>query len=80
MSRPLSAIARDVKAAWPKPYFGAVPYLNAMMSMGDIREPYGYDSGESIVVYFLGNAHAFRGPAARALKAELNAQLKAVRP
>lgn len=73
MPRPISQIASDIRAAWPKPYFGAVPYLDAMSSLGSIAEDYGADSAKSVVLYFLANAATFRGPAAKALKAELKA-------
>jgi len=71
--RPISQIASDIRAAWPKPYFGAVPYLDAMASLGSIAEDYGADSARSVVLYFLANAATFRGPVAKALKAELKA-------
>ena len=54
--RPLNAIAAEIITNWRKPYFGAVPYLQAMSTLDDINQPYGYDSGESIVRYFLCNA------------------------
>jgi len=77
--RPLQHIAADIFATWgPKGqgvYFGAKPYLEAMLHLGSISEPYGADSGSSIVRYFLANANTFRGPDARALKAELRAML-----
>jgi len=38
-------------------------------------DPYGFDSGESIIRYFLANAGSFRGERAKALKAELKAML-----
>jgi hypothetical protein len=76
MSRPISDIARDISRAWPKPYFGAKPYLDAMRSLYRVSDAYGYDSGESVILYFLANASTFRGDAARALKAELKAALK----
>jgi hypothetical protein len=53
-------------------YFGAVPYLEAMLTMsGD--EGYGLDSTASIVLYGLSNMSSFRGPEAKALKVELKA-------
>jgi hypothetical protein len=64
-------IARDIKAQWPKPYFGAVPYLEAMLTMTTVDKKYGEDNAESIVVYFLANANTFRGEHARRLKQEL---------
>lgn len=74
--RPLSVIARDIRANWPKVYFGAVPYLHAMASLDSIADNYGYDSGHSIVRYFLSNAHVWRGEHARRIKAELTTLLK----
>jgi hypothetical protein len=76
MSRPIHEIATDIKAAWPKVYFGAVPYLDAMRSLDKITDSFGYDSADSIVRYFLSNASTFRGERARALKAELKGLLK----
>lgn len=76
MSRTIYEIASDINRSWPKPYFGAVPYLQAMFSLGDISDNYGLDSGRSVVLYFLANASTFRGPEARRIKAELNAILK----
>lgn len=76
MTRPLSEIAREINRVWPKPYFGAVPYIGAMASLGSIRDNYGLDSGQSIVAYFLGNAHTWRGADARRIKAELKEVLK----
>jgi len=69
--RAISAIARDIKREWKNVYFGAVPYLDAMMSLETIADNYGYDDAKSIIAYFLSNATGFRGPAARLLKAEL---------
>ena len=75
--RPISAIARDISRAWPKPFFGAVDYLGAMRSLETCRDAYGADSGASVVAYFLSNASGFKGADARTLKAELKAHLKA---
>ncbi len=75
--RALYAIGREIQADWGigKVYFGAVPYLNAMFSLGNIDESYGADSGKSVVVYFLANAGTWRGETARRIKAELRAML-----
>lgn len=70
-SRTLDVIAQDVLACWPRPYFGAVPYLRAMLSMRFPTDSYGVESAPSIVRYFLANASAWRGPDARRIKAEL---------
>lgn len=76
MTRSLSTIARDIRRDWTKPYFGAVPYLQAMAALDTIRDAYGYDSADSIVRYFLSNATTWRGDTARAIKAELKAILQ----
>jgi hypothetical protein len=75
--RDLSTIAQDIRRTWAKVYFGAVPYLSAMSSMGDIRGAYGYDSGKSVVLYFLSNATTWKGEDARRIKQELKLMLKA---
>ena len=69
--RTLRTIAKDIRATWPRVYFGAVPYLDAMGTMETIDEDYGMDSGHSIVLYFLANAGTWRGPDAKRIKAEL---------
>lgn len=74
-NRSLHVIAAEIKAAWPKVNYAARPYLDAMSQMGDINDSYGYDSGKSVVRYFLANANSFRGEDARRIKAELKAQL-----
>jgi hypothetical protein len=71
--RPLNIIAHDIMRTWHRPYFGAVPYLQAMLSLDNINEDYGHDSARSIVLYFLSNATTWRGPDARRLKAERDA-------
>jgi hypothetical protein len=69
--RSIAVIAREIRADWKKPYFGAVPYLDAMCELNSINDNYYYDSGESVVRYFLANANTWRGEKARAVKAEL---------
>jgi hypothetical protein len=73
--RPLHAIARDIQRDWTKPYFGAVPYLDAMRALDSISDKYYYDDAESVVRYFLANAGQWRGDKAREIKAELKAML-----
>ena len=73
--RPLYAIAIDIRAHWPKPYFGAVPYINAMRSVASINEPYGVESARGLVLYFLANAGSWRGEHAKRIKAELKGML-----
>jgi len=78
MNRSLDTIARDISRDWTKPYFGAVPYLNAMHNLQSISDKYHYDNAESVVRYFLSNATTWKGENARAIKAELKSLLKGV--
>ena len=73
--RMLSFIARDIRATWPKVYFGAVPYLDAMRTLDSMSSRYGEDDARSIVAYFLANAGTWRGDDARRIKAELKGML-----
>lgn len=75
-TRTLATIARDIKSNWPRPYFGAVPYIDAMATMGTVNESYGLDDGRGIVRYFLANAGTWRGPVARDIKAELRGMVE----
>jgi len=74
--RPLHVIAREIRNDWRKPYFGAVPYLDAMASLTSIGDDYYLEPAEFIVMYFLANANTWRGDTARRVKAELKALLK----
>jgi hypothetical protein len=71
----LHTIAREISIDWKKPYFGAVPYLEAMSTLSSIKDPFYYDSGDSVVRYFLANAATWRGETAKRVKAELKAML-----
>lgn len=73
----LSEIAAHIRRDWKKPYFGAIPYLDALRSMDNIKDNFGADDGRSIVAYFLSNSQTWRGMTARVIKAELNRRLKA---
>jgi hypothetical protein len=77
MNRPLYTIAREISQDWTKPYFGAVPYLQAMATLDSVEDDYIHDSGKSIVLYFLSNATTWKGETARRVKAELKALCKA---
>lgn len=74
--RDLCEIAWEILRDWKNVYYGAVPYLDAMGALRDIRESYGCDSARSIVAYFLSNASSWRGPVAKRVKAELKALTK----
>lgn len=71
--RTIKEIAAEIRKDWPRPYFGAVPYLNAMQRLETVDDRYGWDEGRSIVLYFLANASTWRGPVAKRIKAELKA-------
>lgn len=73
---PLHHIAILIRDSWPRPYFGAVPYIEAMHALTDINSNYGLDDGRDIVSRFLANANTYRGPIAKAVKAELKTRLK----
>lgn len=75
-TRPLRDIAADIREHWPKVYFGAVPYLDAMSTMDSINDNFGMDDGRSIVTYFLSNARTWRGEDAKRIKSELKRMLK----
>lgn len=76
MSRALNVIALEIRKDWRKVNYGAIPYLDAMMCLNSINNHYGWDSGDSIVRYFLANAGSWRGETAKRIKAELRAMLK----
>jgi hypothetical protein len=74
--RKLSEIAAEIRRTWPKPYFGAVPYLDAMRSLSSINDHYYEDDARSVVAYFLANAATWRGEDAKRIKKELNQMIK----
>lgn len=75
--RKIKEIANDILKEWKDNiYFGAKPYLLAMMILEDKNDKYGYDEAKSIIRYFLSNARTFRGEKARNLKQELKEHLK----
>jgi len=75
--RPICEIAREIHSDWGKNiYFGAKPYLTAMLSLEKITDKYMFDSADEIVRYFLSNAGTWKGETARRIKKELNEMLK----
>ena len=75
--RPLSEIAREIHSDWgKKTYFGAKPYITAMLSLNSIDDKYMFDDARDIVRYFLANASTWRGETAKRVKAELKSMLK----
>ena len=75
--RPLYEIAKEIRNDWgSKIYFGAKPYLGAMLTLDKITDRYMCDDAKTIVCYFLANASTWRGEVAKRVKAELRAMLK----
>ncbi len=76
MSRKLSEIAAEIRADWKNVSVYARSYLDAMAGLSSVRDSYGADTGESVVLYFLANASTWRGEVARRVKAELKEMAK----
>lgn len=75
-ARPIHEIAREIRRDWgAKVNYAAKPYLDAMGTLTNVDDNYGYDGGDSIVRYFLSNASSWRGDVARRVKAELKGML-----
>jgi ribosomal protein L31 len=77
--RPLHEIAREIRSDWSSPYFGAVPYLDALRSLDQITDRFYEDTAEDVVMYLLANMTTWRGETARRVKAELKDILKGAR-
>ena len=73
--RPLSVIAQEIRSDWKNVNYAAKPYLDAMSQMDKVTDNFYYDTGKSIVMYFLSNARSWRGPKAKEIKAELKKML-----
>lgn len=67
----MSQIAASIQNNWKNVYFGAKPYLEAMHQLHSDDAKYGVEDAKGIVIYFLSNATGWRGPIAKAVKAEL---------
>lgn len=70
-SRSLNVIASEIRNDWKNVNYGAKPYLDIMLSLDSVNDKYGYDSGKTIVLYFLSNASSWRGENAKRIKSEL---------
>ena len=69
-------IVRDIKRDWKQPYFGAVPYLDALSTCTSWNDTYGWDGARDLGLYLLGNMKTWRGDVARSVKAELRLAVK----
>lgn len=74
--RTINQIASEIENSWTNVNYAARPYLDAMHELTNINDNYMYDSGRSVVLYFLANASSWRGDKAKAIKAELKAMMK----
>lgn len=75
MTRKLYEIAATIRKDWKNVNYAAKPYLEAMSALSTVEDKYGFDSGRSIVLYFLSNAGSWRGEVAKATKLELKGLL-----
>ena len=75
-NKSIAEIAAIIHKDWKKVNFAAKPYLEAMQSLHSVRSSFGYDSGKSVVLYFLSNASSWRGEIAKAVKLELKNRTK----
>jgi len=74
--RSIATIAAEIRRDWKTVNYAAQPYLNAMFSLDNVTDRYGYDSATSIINYFLSNASTWRGETAKRIKAELKQLVK----
>ena len=72
----LAEIAGEISADWDNVHYAARPYLDAMSQLDRVQDKYGYDTGKSVVLYFLANAGSWRGDTARRIKSQLKAMIK----
>jgi len=75
--RPLYQIAAEIRRDWVKVPASANAYLIPMMQLNSVDDDYGFDSGKSVVLYFLSNAATWKGEKARAIKSELKSMVGA---
>jgi hypothetical protein len=71
----ISALASLIWDDWSKQgkgvNFAAKPYLEAMLDLQNITDKYMFETGLSVVCYFLSNAGTWKGETAKAVKKEL---------
>jgi hypothetical protein len=78
-TRPISEIAAEIladhRAQGKELYFGAVPYVNAMLFLDKYTDNYFEDSAVDVLTYAVSNLSTWRGETARRVKAEIKAML-----
>lgn len=72
----LYEIAKVIRNDWKTVHFTAKPYLEAMGTLTELRDNYGFENGLSIVRYFLSNTSSWRGDVAKMVKKELNRRIR----
>ena len=75
-NKTIAEIAAIIRKDWQKVNYAAKPCLSAMDCLTDIDHQIGFDSGKSVVLYFLSNASTWRGEIAKAVKLELKNRCK----
>lgn len=73
--RKVRDIAAEIRSTWPKIYFGAEPYVEAMEQYDTPEDTFITENGGDIIRRFLVNAGTWRGDDARRIKAELKAMV-----
>lgn len=74
-SMTIRGLMNEVRKDWKKPYFGAVPYIQALSCCETMDSPYLLETARDLVPYFLCNSGTWRGEIARSVKAELKRRL-----
>ena len=69
-------LAAVIRLDWTKLNFAARPYLDAMDTLEKVSDNYHFDSGRSVVSYFLANSSTWRGETAWNIKVELKQRIK----
>lgn len=70
MQTPRQLVA-TIRADWKNPYFGAVPYLDALATLDSWDQSYMYDDAKGLGMYLLSNLRTYKGETAKAVKATL---------
>lgn len=76
--RTFAEIAQEIKHSWKNIYFGAKPYVEALLEIDstDPKAPYWCEDAQSMVCGFFGNCSSWRGEDAKRIKAELKSMIK----
>lgn len=72
----ISVLFRMVRKDWKNTYFGAVPYIDALLCCQSLDSMYGVETARDLIPYFLANANTWRGDVARMIKKELKRRLE----